>query len=152
MFKKSTLFLILMLLAIYPFTTGCAKFWDNVESKGGIITSSKAPYIIVNASGGFIMDVYKLTSAIVQSPQSSDGWLFLDNNGRPIYLGGDVKTIRFQNTNDPLWNKFHEYHHEVETLTYREKFFPDVTGDSPAIGGSTSKHDPKLAEDATLLW
>lgn len=99
----------------------CAKFWDGVDANGGIV-SSKAPYIIINQSGGVIMDVYKLNNAIVQSPSGSDGWLFLDNENNPIYLGGDVKTIRLSGANNSLWDKYHEYHMEFESKTYRELY------------------------------
>lgn len=117
---KKAMLLITITLALL--LTSCAKFWDGVDAKGGIVGSSKAPYIIINQSGGHIMDVYKLTHAIVQSPEGSDGWLFKDNDGNPIYLGGDVKTIRLKSAGGALWDKYHEYHMEFETLTYREKY------------------------------
>lgn len=111
---------LIMIIVLSMF--GCAKFWDQADAKGGIFISKKAPYIIVNQSGGRIMDVYKLTDAIVQSPAGSDGWLFLDNNNNPVYLGGDVKTIRIKNTNDPNWQKYHEYHMEFNSKSYRELY------------------------------
>jgi len=101
---------------------GCARFSDSWSSRGSLVGSTKSPYIVVNQSGGKIMDVYKLEKAIVQSPSSSDGWLFLDEGDRPVYLGGDVKTIRLKSTGDDIWEKYHEYHMEFETQTYREKF------------------------------
>ena len=117
--KHLIIFLTILILCTF---SGCAKFWDGVASNGGIICSSKAPYIIINQSGGKIMDVYKLNDAIVQSPEGSDGWLFLDNTGNPIYLGGDVKTIRLISTKNDLWDLYHEYHMENEQLSYREKY------------------------------
>jgi len=114
-------YLIVVMLAFLS-VTGCAKFWDSADAQGGVFFSEKSPYVIVNQSGGIIMDVYKLTNAIVQSPSGSDGWLFLDNNGNPVYLGGDVKTIRIKNTNDPVWNYYKEYHMEFNTKTYRELY------------------------------
>ena len=68
------------------------------------------------------MDVYKLNNAIVQSPDGSDGWLFLNNEGNPIYLGGDVKTIRLKNKYSTLWKKYNEYHMENEIFSYRELY------------------------------
>lgn len=111
--------IILLLLFVFMFV-GCAKFWDQAEAKGGVIGSHKARYIIVNQSGGLIMDIYKLNSAIVQSPSGSDGWLFLGPDNSPIYLGGDVKTIR--NPHDDIWKQYHEYHMEFEYMTYRQKY------------------------------
>ena len=60
------------------------------------------------------MDVYKLEEAIVQSPSGSDGWLFKDQEQNPVYLGGDVKTIRLKSTRSPLWDEYCEYHREFE--------------------------------------
>lgn len=101
---------------------GCARSCDKWDAKGGILGSYKAPYIVVSQSGGRVMDVYKLESAIVQSEENSDGWLFKDQGGRPVFLGGDVKHIRLDSTTDPIWDKYHEYHMEFESKTYRELY------------------------------
>ena len=106
-------------------TSGCAKSCDQVNAQGGYFTSSKAPYIVIKQSGGRITDVYKLSEAIVQSEQHSDGWLFLDEAGHPTYIGGDVKTIRLLTTFDPLWERYYEYHMEFETKPY-EQLHPSV--------------------------
>ena len=66
---------------------GCAKTCDNIDAKGGVFGSYRAPYIVISQSGGKIMDVYKLPNAIVQSEEGLDGWLFKDQSGNPIYLG-----------------------------------------------------------------
>jgi len=112
----------LLLCVTLCIVAGCARFSDNIASKGSLVGSTKAPYIVINQSGNQIMDVYKLESAIVQSPTYSDGWLFLDQEGNPIFLGGDVKTIRLKSINSPLWDKYHEYHMEFESKTYRELY------------------------------
>lgn len=118
--KVLSLVLLILLFAL----SGCARMTDGWKAKGGIIGSTKSPYIIISQSGGEIMDVYKLSNAIVQSPEGSDGWLFLDQSGNPVYLGGDVKTIRMKDKGDPRWQKYHEYHMEDESLTYRQKYNP----------------------------
>ena len=105
---KRNILIAFVLAGLLFSLAGCARFWDKVDAKGGIVTSSKAPYIVVNQSGGEIMDVYKLENAIVQSPSGSDGWLFKDQQGHPVYLGGDVKTIRLNSVNSPVWDKYHE--------------------------------------------
>ena len=111
-----------LILIIILSLTSCAKFWDSAEANGGVFTSSKSPYVIINQSGGEVMDIYKLKDAIVQSPSGSDGWLFLDNEGNPVYLGGDVKTIRLKSMNDPIWNSYHEYHTEFNSKTYDDLY------------------------------
>lgn len=114
-----TICLVVLLVGL-GFFGGCAKSRDQWKAKGGIFTSSKADYIVISQSGGIIMDVWRLKEVIVQSEANSDGWLFLVN-GNPVYIGGDVKTIRI--TKDAsIWDKYHEYHMEFESQTYREKF------------------------------
>jgi len=113
-------FLMVVLALAFLTVVGCAKLSDDIAANGSLLGSTKAPYIVVNESGGEIMDVYKLKNAIVQSQTA--GWLFLDNEGLPVFLGGDVKMIRLKSTDSPLWDSYNEYHAEMESLTYREKF------------------------------
>jgi len=115
-------FLTFLLLIVMSLFLGCAKFWDSADAQGGVFISKKAPYIVISQSGGEIMDVYKLEHAIVQSCDGSDGWLFKDQTGNPVFLGGDVKTIRLKNIQSNTWNAYHEYHMENESLSYREKY------------------------------
>lgn len=103
-------------------STGCAKWKNEIAAKGGIFGSYAGDYIVVSQSGGKVMDVYKLRDTIVQSEENSDGWLFKDQNGNPVNLGGDVKVIRLNEKTEELWDKYFEYHMEFETQTYREKF------------------------------
>lgn len=114
--------IVFALLVAIILVAGCAKTWDIAD--GGLFTSHKAPYIVINQSGGMIMDVYKLENATVQRPRGSGGWLFKDNDGHPVYLGGDVKIIRLESTSDPLWENCFEYHIESEVNTYQQKYMP----------------------------
>ncbi len=100
---------------------GCKRTRDKWAAQGGMITSSAEDYIVVSQSGGQIMDVWKLRGAFVQSPENSDGWLFLDGTGNAIYVGGDVKTIRMRKDKS-IWEDYHDYHMEHETQTYRELY------------------------------
>lgn len=102
---------------------GCKGDRDKWAAKGGIFGSTAEDYIVVSQSGGVIMDVWKLRKAFVQSPENSDGWLFLDQTGNAIYVGGDVKTIRLRRDKS-VWEDFHEYHMEHEQKTYRELYGP----------------------------
>ena len=112
---------MLMLMIIVLILTGCKKTRDRWAAQGGIVTSHAEDYIVVSQSGATIMDVWKLKNAFVQSPDGSDGWLFLDSAGNSIYIGGDVKTIRLRK-DKTIWDSYHEYHMEHEQQTYREKF------------------------------
>jgi len=111
----------ILLIAIVFAVTSCKKTRDKWASQGGIITSHAADYVVISQSGGMIMDVWKLRNVFVQSPDGSDGWLFLDATGNAIYIGGDVKTIRLRKDKS-VWERYHEYHMENEKQTYREKF------------------------------
>jgi len=117
-------FIGIAFVAIMLLSVGCARLMDGFKAKGGIITSHYAPYIVISQSGGLIMDVYKLRRAIVQSPSYSDGWLFVTDDGTPIFVGGDVKTLRLKSASGELWDKYHEYHMEFESMTYRELYHP----------------------------
>lgn len=99
---------------------GCAKLENQIAAQGGFFGSYPADYIVRNDSGGKIMDVWVLKNVIVQSEEHSDGWLFRDNEGRPIHLGGDVKVIRCSNSSD--LEKYHEYHCEFESKSYQELY------------------------------
>jgi len=111
----------ILLIAVVFAVTSCKKTRDRWASQGGILTSHAADYIVISQSGGTIMDVWKLRKVFVQSPDGSDGWLFLDMTGNSIYIGGDIKTIRL-NKDKTVWENYQEYHMEFENQTYREKF------------------------------
>ena len=111
--------MIVAIISIAAMCAGCAKWQNEVASNGGLIGSYKGHYIIRNDSGGRIMDVWILKDAIVQEEHQGAGWLFRDNFGNPIHLGGDVKIIRVSDE-DSVAGKYHEYHAEFERKTYQE--------------------------------
>ena len=120
--KSNTLKLLILFFSISNLS-GCAKFWDSAAANGGVFASEKAPYIVINSSGGTIQDVYLLNNSIVQSPETSDGWLFLDNQNNPVYLGGDVKTIRLTSSNkSQMFEQYVEFHIETDGFKYPTYF------------------------------
>jgi hypothetical protein len=102
--------------------TSCAKLSNNIKRDGSFWGTTTAPYVVIKQSGGKITDVYKLENAYIQSETQSDGWLFVDSKQRPIHMGGDMKSIRFNSTYDELWNEYHEYHMEFESKSYQELY------------------------------
>jgi uncharacterized protein YceK len=104
--------------------SGCARFRNNVAANGGFFTSHNGEYIVRNDSGGKIMDVWILHDSMVQEVEGGAGWLFRDNKGNPIHLGGDVKVIRIvsDNEDNSVMTKYHEYHAEFESKTYQELY------------------------------
>lgn len=98
---------------------GCADTLNKSEFNGGLFTSSKADYIVVSQSGGLIMDIWKLRNSFVSSPQASDGWIFTTDEGS-LAIGGDAKVIRIKSSK--VWDTYHEYHMEFESVSYREKY------------------------------
>ena len=115
---KTTIITMMLALAL---SGGCAKLQNQIAADGGLIGSYKGKYVIRNDSGGRIMDVWILKDAIVQSEFHGAGWLFRDNDGNPVHLGGDVKVIRVVDS-DLACGRYHEYHAEFEKKTYQELY------------------------------
>ncbi|MBI4919131.1 hypothetical protein HY837_04320 [archaeon] len=120
--KRLTIGTFAGLAALTFMSSGCAKTRNKWAQQGGVLGSYTADYIVIRQNGGEIMDVWKLNDVMVQSEEHSDGWLFRDQNGNAVNVGGDAKIVRINSTNSELWNKYQEYHSEFETKTYREKF------------------------------
>ena len=111
---------ILLILTLTLSFMGCAKMQNQIAADGGFWGSYAGNYVIRNDSGGLIMDVWILHNCMVQSVESGAGWLFRDNDGNAIHLGGDVKVVRIIGEFDK--SKYHEYHAEFETKTYQELY------------------------------
>jgi len=109
----------LLLLCLVPMT-GCAGCRNDIKARGGLLGEYEGDYIVISQSGGLIMDCYVLKNVYVQSETNSDGWKFTDEYGNLTRIGGDTKVIRIQDAEE--LDKWHEYHMEFETMTYREKF------------------------------
>jgi len=115
---KKVLALILV-LGVTIGSSGCfASFSNGKALNGGYWTTNKTDYIVLNQSGGQIMDVYKLKNAYVESESGSDGVRFADNNGNGVIVQGDTKVIRINNSLD--WDKYKEYHIEIDLIPYQE--------------------------------
>jgi len=114
---KNMLIVLLMITALS--LTGCAKWRNEIAADGGLIGSYSGDYIVRNDSGGKIMDMWVLHNVMVQSDQHGSGWLFQDQNGNVIHLGGDVKVTRLNHGDSIKW---HEYHAEFEALSYQEMY------------------------------
>ena len=52
----------------------------------------------------------------VESEKDSDGWLFIDNDGNPVNVGGDAKVIRI--TNKSQLKNYREFHIEIDGGIY----------------------------------
>lgn len=99
---------------------GCAAWNNSITKRGGVIGTYASSYIVINYSGGQIMDIWKLDNAYVQSEQQSDGWLFTDANGNSINIGGDAKLIRVNNKSGSQWDSIKEYHRETNLVPYED--------------------------------
>ena len=116
------IFGILILFTIMVAFAGCAGTCQRIKANGSIIGSVSGDWIVVKQSGGRITDVYKLEGVMVKSEEGSDGWLFLDQDGNPVHIGGDMKAIRVTTRKREIFAKYHEYHMEFEVQTYQELF------------------------------
>lgn len=114
---KKQIWIILIVLAMLA---NCADTWNKARANGGLLTSSSADYIVLSQSGGKIMDVYKVKDTFISSPSTSDGWILTTSDGNSVFLGGDIKFIRINNTNNKLWDKYCEYHIEFDKTDYND--------------------------------
>lgn len=120
------LLLILTVSVIMTTFTGCARFFNKVDADGSLIGSTAGDWIVIKQSGGHITDVWKLEEQFVQSEPGSDGWLFIDQDGNPVHVGGDMKAIRIKNKKDDIFDSYIEYHMEHDSLTYAQRFAKKV--------------------------
>ena len=118
--KKITLFLLVSLAIVMLTLNSCAKSCQRIQANGSIVGSTHGDWVVIKQSGGIITDVYLLRNTMVLSKEASDGWLFIDQNGNPVHLGGDMKAIRVEGDKS-IFDKYIEYHLEFETISYSEK-------------------------------
>ena len=116
------LLMVFCLLSLVSFTGcgGCAGRHNEIKANGGLWGKYAGNYIVISQDGGLIMDCWILEDVFVESEEDSDGWRFTDQDDHSTHVGGGVKTIRLEDGEDS--SKWHEYHMEFETQTYREKF------------------------------
>lgn len=112
--NKVVIFVMLLML------TGCARECNKMKSNGGVLGSYPGDWIVLTYSGNHITDVWKLTNAMVQSEEHSDGWLFVDSNGSAVHVGGNTKAIRVNDKDAVKWSKYVEYHSEFTSQTYQQ--------------------------------
>lgn len=113
---------ILVLISMIILMDSCAGACQRIKANGSLIGSTNGNWIVVKESGGIITDVYKLENVMVQSEPTSDGWLFLDQNGNPVNIGGDMKAIRVVSNKSQMFDDYVEYHIEFESISYQEKW------------------------------
>lgn len=113
---------LLMLIVILISLSGCARMQLEGDFNGTAfgVTSKRSDFIVLSQSGGLIMDVWLMKDSMVKSPDGSDGWLFVDGDGVPTTVSGDAKVMRVKNPS--MFEKYHEYHMEFESMTYRELY------------------------------
>lgn len=118
--KKAIKLLLVATLTLVPITfTGCFAGWGNQKAlKGGYFSNNKGSYVVLNESGGTVMDCWILKDIYVESESNSDGLRFVDENGNGIIVQGDSKIIRI-NSNTDL-NKYVEYHIDTDIVPYNE--------------------------------
>jgi len=114
--------MMILIVGISLVTTSCAQTCQRIKADGGVIGTYSGSWVVVKQSGGVITDVYLLNDALVKSETGSDGWLFLDQNGNPVHIGGDMKAIRCNNDKREVFNRYVEYHQDIDRCTYIEKY------------------------------
>ena len=83
---------------------------NNIASER--VDESKNNYVVINYSGGKIVDVWTLENAYVQNSSNSDGYEFVDDNGNFVTVSGDVLVIRCND--DKEFSKYEEFHETIK--------------------------------------
>lgn len=126
--KKKTMGIIVALGIVSATFTGCFAGWGNdVALHGGAFSNSKGTYVILNESGGQIMDCWILRDSYVKSEKQSDGLNFVDKNGNGVMVQGDSKVTRINNSSE--LDKYIEYHLETDLIPYSQ-FYKEKKGQS----------------------
>jgi hypothetical protein len=120
--KYYGIFALLLMVAFTTLSSGCSQTCQRIKADGSIIGTVSGAQVVVKQSGGVITDVFLLDNALVKSEAGSDGWLFLDQNGNPVHIGGDMKSIRCNNDKQEVFAQYVEYHQDVDRCTYIEKY------------------------------
>jgi hypothetical protein len=114
--------MMILIVGISLLTSSCAQTCQRIKADGSIIGTVSGAWVVVKQSGGVITDVYLLDDALVKSETGSDGWLFLDQNGNPVHIGGDMKAIRCDGDKNEVFSRYVEYHQDIDRCTYNEKY------------------------------
>ena len=81
---------------------GLSNPWIDIDGRDG------GDYIIINASGGTVYDVWKIEDRLVSATSGSDGWEFIDSKGNFVRVGGDCLVIRCKDKE--TFDSYEEYH------------------------------------------
>ncbi len=107
------------ILAMIVMMTGCARTCNRITANGSVIGATDGDWIVVTYSGNTITDVWKMSNVMVQSEEGSDGWLFVDDHGNAVHVGGNTKAIRVNDKTGAQWDKYVEYHSEFFKMSYQ---------------------------------
>ena len=122
----------LIFFVMVTFLVGCEGTCNRIDRDGSLIGTAAGDWIVVKYNGGIITDVWKLRDVLVQSEEHSDGWLFKDQNGNMVNIGGDSKAIRIrENNKEAIFATYVEYHAEHDTIPYHVKFAHTGTLENP---------------------
>jgi hypothetical protein len=135
--------MMIALIAISFLVSSCAQTCQRIKANGSIVGTVSGAWIFEKYSGGVITDVFKLDNALVKSEQGSDGWIFTNQDGNVVHIGGDMKAIRCSNNRGFVFDQFVEYHLDVDMCTYKEKFEKSkgkITATNELINTLTTKY------------
>jgi hypothetical protein len=101
--------------------TGCFAGWGNRKAtKGGYITDDKGIYVIEKFSGGQIMDVYIVKDTFVDEIKNSDGFTFIDTDGKGVTVQGDAEAFRINDESE--LKDYVVYHRSKDLIPYEEYY------------------------------
>ncbi|MHC9368310.1 hypothetical protein ACY0I0_05690 [Clostridium perfringens] len=90
---------------------GCSGVLENnLAAKS--VDETKNNYVVINYSGGKIMDVWTLENFNIQTLFDSIKCEFVDDNGNRVFILGDVLVIRCND--DKEFSKYEEFHEAIK--------------------------------------
>ena len=90
---------------------GCSGVLENnLASKSA--DERKIKFVVINYSGGKIVDVWTLENSNVQTSLESNKYEFVDDNGNFVSVSGDVLVIRCND--DKEFSKYEEFHEVIK--------------------------------------
>lgn len=109
----------MLLIGLCFSLTGCFAGWGNRKAtKGGYFTDNKGTYVIEKFSGGVIMDVYIVKDTFVDEIKNSDGFTFIDTDGKGVTIQGDAEAFRINDQSE--LKDYVVYHKSTDLIPYEE--------------------------------
>lgn len=90
---------------------GCGGSLENKLDSSERVDETKSNYVVINYSGGKIVDVWTLENSNVRKAIYLEAYEFVDDNGNWVTVSGDFLVIKCKD--DKEFSKYKEFHETV---------------------------------------